>query len=63
MKTGKQNRWNDDAGVAATEYIIILVLVAVAAIGVWRLFGKEIRDVLENATDSVENLNTPAQTE
>ena len=56
MKTGKQNRWNDDAGVAATEYIIILVLVAVAAIAGWQFFGEAIKDLLTESTTNVESM-------
>lgn len=49
-------RWGrrgDDRGATATEYIIILVLVAVAAVGVWNSFGQGIRDRLMEARDNV----------
>ena len=33
---------NDDRGLSTVEYVIILVLIAVAAINIWSHFGKTI---------------------
>ena len=54
--------WNDESGVAMTEYIIILVLVAIAAIAVVSVFGKQIKDLFTNATDSLNSLDGDSQT-
>ena len=34
----------DDRGLSTVEYVVILVLIAVAAIGTWKTFGKTITD-------------------
>jgi pilus assembly protein Flp/PilA len=39
-----------DSGQGVTEYIIIVVLVAIAAIGVVTIFGDNIRDLFAGAT-------------
>jgi pilus assembly protein Flp/PilA len=39
-----------DGGQGVTEYIIIVVLVAIAAIGVVTIFGDNIRDLFTGAT-------------
>jgi pilus assembly protein Flp/PilA len=54
--------WNDESGVAMTEYIIILVLVAVAAIAVVSVFGKQIKTLFTNSTDSLNSLEGDSKT-
>jgi pilus assembly protein Flp/PilA len=41
-------------GIAMTEYLIILAVVAIAAITVVSLFGKQIKTVFMNATDGLQ---------
>ena len=45
--------WQDESGVAMTEYIIILVLVAIAAIGIVSVFGEKIRTIFRDSTEAL----------
>ena len=42
-------------GVSSVEYIIILMLVALTAIAVFKLFGKQVRDKMEKANNTMQN--------
>jgi hypothetical protein len=44
MKTGKNNSVLRQLGQGMTEYIIIVIVVAIAAIGVYMYFGKTVRE-------------------
>ena len=46
----------DERGLSTVEYIIILVLIAVAGIGLWRAFGETVSDKISNATGEVGGL-------
>lgn len=46
----------DEAGLSTVEYIIILILIAVLAIGVWRSFGQAVQDQVETSTGEIEGL-------
>jgi len=50
-----RNFQKDDRGLSTVEYVVILVLIAVAAIGTWRTFGKTIMD---KVTDQGNKINT-----
>ena len=43
----------DESGQGMTEYIIIVALIAIAAIGVVTIFGDNIRDIFAGATDAL----------
>lgn len=43
----------DQRGQGMTEYIIIVALIAIAAIGVVTIFGDNIRDLFAGATDAL----------
>lgn len=43
----------DDNGLSTVEYIIILVLIAVLAIGVWRSFGDSVQVQVNDSTNSI----------
>ena len=45
---------NED-GATATEYIILLILIACVAIAVVKLFGETVREKFQNANDGVQN--------
>jgi Flp pilus assembly pilin Flp len=69
MKTQKQSR--KQRGQGMTEYVIIVALIAVAAIGVYSLFGRTVRNQTaglaqevagNNATTAIGNANTSAST-
>jgi Flp pilus assembly pilin Flp len=46
----------DEKGLSTVEYIIILVLIAVAGIGLWRAFGDTVAGKISDATSEVEGL-------
>lgn len=46
----------DDRGLSTVEYIIILMLIAVAGMVLWQNFGKAVADKVGAATQSVEGL-------
>jgi Flp pilus assembly pilin Flp len=46
----------DERGLSTVEYIIILVLIAVAGIGLWRTFGDTVSEKISSATSEVEGL-------
>lgn len=45
---------NDEHGQGMTEYILIVVLIAVAAIVVVKLFGKKIAELFKKSTDKID---------
>ena len=47
---------NDENGVAMTEYIIILALVAIASIVVVSVFGGKIRTMFNKANDAMDTV-------
>jgi len=52
-----KTRWlRDERGLSTVEYIIILVLIAVAGIGLWRAFGDTVSEKIGNATSEVGGL-------
>jgi Flp pilus assembly pilin Flp len=53
----------DDRGLTTVEYVIILVLIAVMAIGVWKSFGGAITTQVGKSQTAVETLDTPAATQ
>jgi len=46
----------DARGLSTVEYIIILVRIAVAGIGLWRAFGDTVSEKIGNATSEVGGL-------
>ena len=52
----------DESGVAMTEYIIILALVAVASIAIISVFGKRIKAMFTNATTELNNIKSTSET-
>jgi Flp pilus assembly pilin Flp len=49
----------DDRGLSTVEYVIILAIVAIGAIGVWQTFGAAVTAQVDNATTGMGTL-TPA---
>jgi len=56
LTAGSQGILRDQRGLSTVEYIIILVLIAVAGIGLWRAFGETVSDKISNATGEVGGL-------
>ncbi|UCD84711.1 MAG: Flp family type IVb pilin [Deltaproteobacteria bacterium] len=48
-----QKVWKDEEGQGMTEYILIVLLIAIAGIVVWRAFGDKIKDLVTGATDEL----------
>lgn len=57
---GKDSVLGDDRGLTTVEYVVILVLLAVMAIGTWRTFGDSIKGQVGNSTNAVNTLDQPA---
>jgi Flp pilus assembly pilin Flp len=49
---------NNTRGLSTVEYVIILCLLAVLAIGTWNKFGGAVRDKLDVATGKIVGLET-----
>ena len=47
----------DTRGLSTVEYVIILVLIAVLAIGTWRTFGNSVKKQITDSTTSVDGLH------
>jgi len=56
--TSIRNLGRDERGLSTVEYVIILVLIAVAAIGTWSKFGDTIKGKIKNADDQVTNMGS-----
>lgn len=47
---------DDDAGLTTVEYIIILALIAIAAIGAWTVFGSSIETQVRGSSTTIGSL-------
>lgn len=61
--TDRNSLLRDERGLTTVEYVIILVLIAVMAIGVWQKFGTAIQGQVTGSTKAVDELTTPAPAE
>src|SRR5207302_9887156 len=54
---GEMRRWwsglRSESGQGMSEYLIIVALVAIAAIGVVTVFGRDVRELFSGTTDSL----------
>jgi pilus assembly protein Flp/PilA len=46
----------DEEGATMTEYILLVVLIAIAAIGVVKLFGGQIKRLFQKSNDELETI-------
>lgn len=46
----------DERGLSTVEYVIILVLIAAAAIGLWVTFGKNLKDKLTDVNSEMDKV-------
>ena len=51
----------DEEGQGMTEYILIVVLIAIAGILVWRAFGDRIIDMVRQSTKELEGVKVKPQ--
>jgi len=52
----KKSLVRDQRGLTTVEYIIILILIAVAAIGLWQAFGESVMDRINESTEAVNGM-------
>jgi Flp pilus assembly pilin Flp len=50
---GKTSLVKDDRGLSTVEYVIILVLIASAAVGVWKTFGATIKTKINDSNAEI----------
>ena len=50
----------DETGQGMTEYIIIIVLVAILVLAVVKLFGKKIKDLFQGSTNKLQEAGSDA---
>jgi Flp pilus assembly pilin Flp len=58
MRKDIRNALNQEAGQGMTEYIIIVALIAIAAIGVITIFGEQIRDLFGSSAAALSGQTT-----
>ncbi len=56
MKNVAMNLHNDEDGLSTVEYIIILILIAVVAIGAWRNFGTAVEARVTEGQGEIDGL-------
>lgn len=61
MKKELRNTLRNEAGQGMTEYIIIVALIAVAAIGVVTLFGDNIRDLFGASAQALSGVESASR--
>lgn len=47
---------NDTRGLSTVEYLILLVVIAVASIGIWNKIGGEVKDHAQNSLDEIKTI-------
>lgn len=53
---GKTTIVTDERGLSTVEYVIILVLIAAAAVGVWTKLGGTIRSKINDSNDEINGI-------
>ncbi|HVW25523.1 MAG TPA: hypothetical protein VHC69_09140 [Polyangiaceae bacterium] len=48
----------DDRGLSSVEYVVLLVLVVAASVGLWQTFGSEVQDKVRIANAALANVTT-----
>lgn len=51
-----KRRFGDESGQGMLEYVLIVVLVVVAAIGAWRYFGRETGKLVDTSNEQLKNV-------
>ena len=62
MRNEIRNALQEEAGQGMTEYIIIVALIAIAAIGVITLFGEQIRELFGKSAEALSGKTTVTRT-
>jgi Flp pilus assembly pilin Flp len=45
---------SDERGLSTVEYVIILVLIAAAGVGLWKMFGETVKGKITGATETID---------
>jgi len=53
---GSSSLVRDERGLSTVEYVILLVIVAVLAIGTWQKFGSKVRENIDDSSTQIEGL-------
>jgi Flp pilus assembly pilin Flp len=61
-KRGRLSLIRDTRGLSSVEYLVLLVVVAVAGIAVWKKLGKSISDKAGAASKSLDEMSSAAPT-
>lgn len=61
MKSLLKDIFYDEEGQGMTEYILIVVLIAIAGILVWRAFGDRIVEMVRQSTKELEGVKVKPQ--
>ena len=48
----------DERGLSTVEYVIILVLIAVSAVGIWKTFGETIVTKITNSNTKINGMDS-----
>lgn len=51
----------DERGLSTVEYVIILVLIAAAAVGVWTTLGTTIRSKINDSNEKIEGISVEGE--
>ncbi len=58
VKQGLQKFTKDDRGMSTVEYVILLVVIVVGAVGIWNNIGDKVKGGLTAAETSINKLKT-----
>ncbi len=61
MRGRLMDLYRDEEGQGMTEYILIVVLIAIAGIVVWKAFGDRIVDMVRQSTKELEGVKVEPQ--
>jgi len=56
LSTGMRNLARDQRGLTTVEYIIVLVLIAIAAIGIWTAFGEAVIERVDESMGEIQGM-------
>ncbi|GEM_PF-798802 len=59
MKFGLRNLRADERGMSTVEYVILLAVIVVGAVGLWNQIGGKIKDKLGEAQQEIETVGAP----
>ena len=54
-KVSPASVFHDTRGLTTVEYVIVLAMIAVLAVGLWKSFGQNISQYLSKSRDSIDN--------